>query len=476
MSLETMDFRLLEPVKAEATTVGFVGRAAELTMLDELARRKPAFGVLSGAAGMGKTALALRWAGTRTLSFPDGVVYVDLGGCGGERVTYSVLRRLGLADDRIPDDGQARADLYRATATGRRLLILDNVLEAAHVREVFPADPNVVLLALSRYALPGLVAGDDALEIRLEPLPVDDAKRLLGDSATDELAEFCRRTPLALRLAAGNPGGCGDAGQARVPLWEADEQEAGIRAAFDIAYKGLSPEVAHALRILGSLPLISAHTACAASALGLSEAQAGRTVDSLVCRGFVFKDADGGYRMSDVVRLCALERAGAEEAPARLDAALRRVADWYGGQASRRTKEKENFVALLRALGRMGWHALVARLAASWFEFYERRSLWRDWVEAYTCAWESVRFESDRLAGIRVLSGLGVANRRLGRFQESADAYRQALDIATGIGDELVIGPILAELADLCLAFGRTEQSGQYREAVPAAPRRGRLV
>jgi tetratricopeptide (TPR) repeat protein len=110
------------------------------------------------------------------------------------------------------------------------------------------------------------------------------------------------------------------------------------------------------------------------------------------------------------------------------------------------------------------------RLACSLFDFYQRHRLWREWVEVYTCAWESARLENDWRASIRLLAGLGFANRRLGRFQESADAYHRALDIATGVGDELAIGPILADLGGLCLAFGRREQARRHLDAALAVP------
>jgi tetratricopeptide (TPR) repeat protein len=420
--------------------------------------------VLSGADGVGKTALALHWAHARASGFPEGAVYVDLdGGCGGpvrpEETSRLVLEGLGLPDERIPDGLQARSELYREMVTGRRLLILDNVPEAAHVRNALPADPNVVVLAVSRYALPGLSLYEQADQIRLEPLPISDAMNLLG--ADEELAQLCGRMPLALRLARGAPG----PGEGRKPMaaWEVDEEEAGIRAAFDLAYQGLEPEAARAIRILATLPLASVSVDCAAAALDLGRADARRILETLRRRRFVGE----GYRMHDQVRLCVLECAHEQE---QLDAALRRVADWYRGQACDRTKENRNFTAMLECLSRKGWHGVVARLAASWFDFYHEHRLWREWVEAYTCACESARFDSDWQTSIRLLTGLGVAHKKLGRFEESADAYHRALDIATGVGDEMTIGPILSSLGGLCLAFDRTEQAKYHLEAALAVP------
>lgn len=58
----------------------FAGRQAELALLDEIAGAGADIRVLTGIAGVGKTALAVRWAHRVRHRFPDGQLYLDLRG------------------------------------------------------------------------------------------------------------------------------------------------------------------------------------------------------------------------------------------------------------------------------------------------------------------------------------------------------------------------------------------------------------
>src|ERR1700761_4168500 len=66
----------------------FVGRAAELKRLSELADRATdadaagtvAIAIIDGTAGVGKTALAVHWAHLAADRFPDGQLYLNLRG------------------------------------------------------------------------------------------------------------------------------------------------------------------------------------------------------------------------------------------------------------------------------------------------------------------------------------------------------------------------------------------------------------
>lgn len=68
----------LPPRQLPADVPAFIGRTAELAELNQLLRRSgtaaPAVGiaVVSGTAGVGKTALAVRWAHQVADQFPDG--------------------------------------------------------------------------------------------------------------------------------------------------------------------------------------------------------------------------------------------------------------------------------------------------------------------------------------------------------------------------------------------------------------------
>jgi DNA-binding SARP family transcriptional activator len=171
------------PRELPAAIRHFVGRDEELAMLDAMlksaASQSPlVVSAIGGAAGVGKTALALQWAHQVAHHFPDGQLYVNLRGYAagqpleaGEALSR-FLRTMGVAGCDIPADTQERAARYRSLLAGRQLLILlDNASEVAQVRPLLPGAPGCVTLVTSRDSLAGLVARDGAHRIDLGPLP-----------------------------------------------------------------------------------------------------------------------------------------------------------------------------------------------------------------------------------------------------------------------------------------------------------------
>jgi hypothetical protein len=71
------------PAQLDATTRYFTGRAAEVARLGRQLRRSataPTVVLISGTAGVGKTALAMHWAHRTRAHFPDGQLHVNLQG------------------------------------------------------------------------------------------------------------------------------------------------------------------------------------------------------------------------------------------------------------------------------------------------------------------------------------------------------------------------------------------------------------
>jgi predicted ATPase len=147
----------------------FTGRATELTALDQLLNHagpdEPGTAIISaigGTAGVGKTALALRWAHQVADRFPDGQLYVNLRGYDtGEpvragTVQASFLRALGMPGPDIPAGAEERSAAYRSLLADRRMLIvLDNACRVDQVRPLLPAGPSCVTLVTSRDSLAG---------------------------------------------------------------------------------------------------------------------------------------------------------------------------------------------------------------------------------------------------------------------------------------------------------------------------------
>lgn len=110
------------PRQLPVVTAYFAGRAEELATLTELLHGRSDAGgavvvsVISGSAGVGKTALAVRWAHRVANRFPDGQLYVDLRGFspnGPLVAPAEAVRRfldaLEVPPERIPVDLDAHA-------------------------------------------------------------------------------------------------------------------------------------------------------------------------------------------------------------------------------------------------------------------------------------------------------------------------------------------------------------------------------
>ncbi|MFF5184213.1 BTAD domain-containing putative transcriptional regulator [Streptomyces sp. NPDC000345] len=196
-----------------------VGREAETRRLSALGREAGVV-VVGGMAGVGKSALVARWAQRAAARFPDGRLYVELGGFAVGRATVEpvealrlMLAALGVSARRMPDGAAARAGLYRTLLAGRRVLVvLDDALDTEQLRPLLPAAPGCLTVVTSRNALPGLVA-EGARPLRLEPPSAEDALALLTrragpgraaaePTAADEIVAHCGRLPLALALVA----------------------------------------------------------------------------------------------------------------------------------------------------------------------------------------------------------------------------------------------------------------------------------
>ncbi len=175
------------PAQLPAGVDVFTGRAEELAELDRLLTATPTqtdaaggsatsvvISAVSGTAGVGKTALALRWAHRVRGEFPDGQLYVNLRGYDPDQPLSAgdalarFLRALGVAGADIPPEVDERAAAYRSLLDGRRMLIvLDNAATVEQVRPLLPGTPSAQVVVTSRDSLAGLVARDGARRLDL---------------------------------------------------------------------------------------------------------------------------------------------------------------------------------------------------------------------------------------------------------------------------------------------------------------------
>ena len=200
-----------------AQLTSFVGRQAELTQVRELLAENRLV-TLTGAGGVGKTRLAIQFAGQLSVEFGDGVWYVDLAPITDpELVSVTAARAFGLPEQ---PGRSTMGTLTQFIADRQMLVILDNCehlldASAAFAVAMLEACPGLTLLATSRepigvagevsWRLPSLSLADEAIE-----LFTDRARHARHDFAvTDDnvaaVGEICARLdglPLAIELAA----------------------------------------------------------------------------------------------------------------------------------------------------------------------------------------------------------------------------------------------------------------------------------
>jgi len=347
------------PAQLPADVSAFTGRQEELSGLDRLlattdqatgsagAPTTVTIATVSGTAGVGKTALAVRWAHRVRDQFPDGQLYVDLRGYDpGQPVSAAdallgFLDALGVAGQDVPPAVDDRAARYRTEITGRRMLVvLDNAATVDQVRPLLPGAASCFVLVTSRDSLPGLVARHGARRLDLDLLPLADAitllRTLLGPRVVAEpaaaatLAEQCARLPLALRVAAElaatrptTPLGRLVADLAddrrRLDLLDAGgDRHTAVRAVFSWSYRHLPAKAAQAFRLLARHPAADLDPHVAAVLIDTSEDRARQLLD-LLARAHLIQPtgrhpADTGrYGMHDLLRAYATHLARGDD-------------------------------------------------------------------------------------------------------------------------------------------------------------------
>ena len=291
----------------------FVGREAELIELDALVGPAGATGgtaVVSGCAGVGKSALAVHRAHRVAVRYPDGQLYVNLRGFDPDGALVSpaeavrgFLDAFGVPARRVPVSLAAQVALYRSLVAGRRVLVLlDNARDAAQVRYLLPGTATCATVVTSRNTLDGLVAIDGAAVVPLDLFSEDEARdflaRRLGaqrvtrePAAVDEIANRCARLPVALAVVAARAAVRREfrlatlaaemrAGGSLDPF-DGREPAADVRMVFSWSYRALTPPAARVFRVVGLHPGPGASTAAVASLARLPAPAARRLLPEL---------------------------------------------------------------------------------------------------------------------------------------------------------------------------------------------------
>lgn len=482
------------PAQLPPVVPGFTGRRAELAALDAAAAAKQdtiAVLAVCGTAGVGKTALAVRWAHSVAGRFPDGQLHVNLQGFDPagvlppEEALRGFLIALGVTDDRVPGTLHAQVALYRSLTAGKRVLVvLDNARDAAHVRPLVPAGPGSTIVVTSRDDLVGLVARDGASRVRLDVLDVGEAVELLrllvGDEVAapaefEDLAAHCARLPLALRVAAELVARRGRVGledladeRQRLDLLEAGADDAtAVRAVFSWSERHLPPAANRLFWLLGLHPGQDADAGASAALAGVDAHHGRLLLDALAGAHLVEPAGADRWTMHDLLRAFAKERAEARLTEADRQSALKGLYEYYLSgaldamdvvfpettrwrrgagdavpstpEAAARAKawldtERLTLVAITRTVdGELAGYAVkIARAIEQYLTVGYHNA---DAFSVHQRALSAAERLGDPAGRARGLLELGRSHARSGAYGDADDHYRRALRLFRGLGD-----------------------------------------
>ncbi len=478
----------VRPAQLPHDVRGFTGRAAELALLDEpaVAGPGPDIRVVSGTAGVGKTALAVRWAHRVRDRFGDGQLYLDLRGFDPdhEPLTPAVaagqlLRALGTDPRAIPPDPDGRTALWRSLLADRRVLVLlDNARDSAQVTPLLPSSGTV--LVTSRQRLGDLIARTGARAVPLSVLPAEDSRQLLETvlgppavaaepAAAAELARLCGHLPLALRLAAANLGAGEASGIAELARELADgdpltglsvdgAEESAVTTAFSVSYRALPAEHRLLFRRLALVPGQTFTAPVAAQLAAVAEGRAGQQLKALAAANLVERHLPGRYRFHDLLRSYAGGRVAADDSAAEGDAARRRLFEHYLATADAAGRlliphflrlprpepapvfdgtedalawldtEWPNLAAAVEHAAAHGPREYAWHLADALRAFFHHRGHHTEWIDTATTALAAAQSAADHQAQAAMRLSIALAGVNSGRYTEARAHLTTILD------------------------------------------------
>ncbi|WP_433273073.1 ATP-binding protein [Actinosynnema sp. CS-041913] len=483
----------------------FSGRTRELAALSAAAdgdRGRSSTVVISaidGLGGIGKTWLALQWAHQNLARFPDGQLYVNLRGFAPTEppvapttAVRGFLHALGVAPTAVPPDLDGRTALFRSLVAGKRMLVvLDDAPDDAVVEHLLPGSPSCTVLVTSRRRLAGLtVCG--AHRVMVDALGDDDARALLEghigrhrfaaepDAITD-LVRFCAGLPLAVSIVAARAvthpdfplGALADDLRdraARLDELSTADRSKSLSAVFAASLQAQNAPAATLFRLLGVAGGPDIGVPAAAGLAGLTVSRTRRLLRELEDAHLVQQHQPGRFRMHDLVRLFATDRAARDLDPGARASAARRLVDHYlhtsfagervfdpvrppidighpvsgsrPGSLPDETAalawfeaEHQNILSTQRLADRHDLHSHVWQLAWASHTFHYRQGHRNDSLTTWRAALVAADRLGDGVTRARIHRRLGVALVDTGDHGAGLEHLRQALSLFTAADD-----------------------------------------
>ena len=473
----------------------FVGREDYLAELrDENGTR--CF-VLHGTGGVGKTAMALQFAGEIADEY-EAKVYVEMNGMSENPLSargamFDVVRQFEREIPADISDAQLKELFVQKVQNQPTLIVLDNAANKESVESLKQTKACLIITSRHSFVLTG---GKSKQIFKMSP---EDARKLLFeiageerfDGRADELANLAGYLPMALKplasiLAEDDLETVADLinryRDKKELLKErvSDYDDLTIEASFGLSYDKLSDEMKEHWRRLSVLPA-DFDEAAITSVLDISADKARETQKQL--RRFSLLEVNPEtkrFNLHDLVRVFTDAKLDDDERFQTQFLHAKHYASILITAERMKTDRQENHFANALKLIDTEWSNITAgqKWTAENFEKDNRiAELCTDycgyardfttlrlnprqdikWLEIDLMAAQSV---NNRQVEGNSLGNLGIAYNRLGEYRKAIDYHQQSLAISREIGDRSVEG---SSLGNLGLAY---QSLGEYRKAI----------
>jgi DNA-binding SARP family transcriptional activator/tetratricopeptide (TPR) repeat protein len=478
-------------------TAAFTGRSMELDRITAAVAGQAGSGgvvairAIDGMPGVGKTALAVHAAHLLRDRFPDRQLFIDLHGhtpgqdpVGAGDALAGLLAATGVDPRYLPAEPDSRAAMWRDKMAGQRvLLVLDNAASSAQVAPLLPGGDQCLVLVTSRRHLADLPGA--VVPVLLEALPPAQARDMfihLAPRAVDgafgavtEVVRLAGFLPLAISLLARvynrHPSWtlADLAAETRASLLTMAAEHDSVAAAFAVSYQHLPAAQQALFRLLGVHPGTDFDAYAAAALAGTPPAATGQALDALHREGLLTETGYRRYRMHDLLRRYAADRAASDPPAARQ--AVTRLLDYYqhtAAQADARLArharpdlfpapppaaepdlpdvaaalawdrtERASLLAGLDHAVTVGDDARIIGLTAATAEFLRHDGPRAEAAARQQAAVAAARRLGHRRAEAAALTGLSSLLQLTGDYSAAAAAARAALGISVDLGDRL---------------------------------------
>lgn len=507
----------------------FTGRQAELERMTAVLRHDKKL-VITGVAGVGKSALSIQAAYLLKPDFPDAQLYVNLRGTESQPLEpLQVLARFirALAGNvPMPETLTERSHLYRSLLSHQRaVIILDNAHNEEQIRPLLPENANAVIITTRQE----IVNLEGAANLEVEAMSEQDALKLLEywigsdryqaeTASATTIINLCSQLPLAICIIGGTLQNKPDWQLADTAQQLTNERkrlssfrwsDLAVRVSLALSYQELDNISARLFRLLGLLTGTTFSGTLATTLLETEPTIAQAALQQLTDRKLIEIASENRYHFHDLVRLFAKGQLAQEARQEARQAARLRLSHWYletsqimdlilsqnhqlvqvGNEYATEDislavlnwfeLEQTNLLAALKwAYQAEAWE-IVAALATNLVNFFNTYGCWDDWQQTHEFALEAVQTLEQlndhslldnsevRCQKAQILTNLGNVYSRQSDWQKATASYQASMSLFEELENPLAVAKILGNLANVEAGLGNWENaSDRYQHSL----------